>query len=183
MIIVVSTSSPLVSLAAFDEDHHVVYSAEEFVAKNASGWLLRHLDLVPNQPITGFVSDIGPGSFIGARVGITLVKVMAEMLQVSCGGVSAFDLISSTDIVAIPNRKTDWCLRLPGQPMQVTSEIPDSATFYRTGNPASVFPAAHRAAALLSGISWQSGLEFLPINEVPPSISQPSQPFATRVTA
>lgn len=182
MIIVVSTSSPMVSLAAFDEDHRLAYSAEEFLAKNASGWLLRHLDLVPNQPITGFVSDIGPGSFIGARVGITLVKVMAEMHQVFCAGVSAFDLISPGDAVAIPNRKSDWCLRLPGQPMKVTVDIPETAKFYRTGNPASVYPAAHRAGPLLSGLSWQSALDFLPINEVPPSISQPSQPFAARVS-
>jgi len=183
LIVVVSTSSPLVSLAAFDEDFQLLYTAEEFVAKNASGWLLRQLDLLPGRDISGLVSDIGPGSFIGARVGITLVKVLAEMHQVDCGGVSAFDLISSTETVAIPNRKSDWCLRSPGQPMLVTAEIPESAIFYRTGNPASVYPAAHRAGALLASVSWQSALDFLPVNEVPPSISQPAQPFAARVTA
>jgi len=182
LIVVVSTSSPVVSLAAFGENQQLIYSAEEALAKNASGWLLNQLDRAPNESITGFVSDIGPGSFIGARVGITLVKVLAEMSAVLCAGIPAFDLISLTDPVAIPNRKSDWCLRIPGQPMVVTTEIPRDALFYRAGNPGSTYPLAARAGQMLPGLQWKSAVDFVPINEIPPSISQPSQPYAARVT-
>ena len=181
MIVVVSTSSPVVSLAIFRENHELVYSADESLAKNASGWLLSRLSQAAPDPITGFVTDVGPGSFIGARVGITLVKMLAELHGVPCAGITAFDLISPKEPVAIPNRKSDWCLRIPGQPMVVTPEIPSDVHFYRAGNPDSVFPSSARAGQLLAQLSWQSAVDFVPVNEVPPSISQPNQPYAARV--
>lgn len=126
------------------------------------------------QDATGFVADVGPGSFIGTRVAVVMAKAYAFQFGVRCAGVSAFDLIDRSGTVIIPSRKGEFFVRGPGNVPFRTTELP-SGVFYGYGvaEREPTFPTASKAASLIEEMEWVEPAALIPQPLVEPSISQP----------
>lgn len=130
---------------------------------------------------TGFVADVGPGSFTGVRVGIVLAKTLAYRLNVRVAGADAFDLISPSRVVVLPSKKLEYFVRRPGQAPVRTSIVPDGDWVgFGVPDHEEVFPEAARFGALMNVLQWQGPIEFVPNYLIEPSISTPKKPFARR---
>ncbi len=155
---------------------------EQMLKTGASGMLLVGLRECLSEvtaelaQVTHFVADTGPGSFIGARVAVTLAKTLAYAQGTKCAGVNAFDLIAPDKTVVIPNRRGEWFLRVPGQSVERVNAIPGDAAGYGADITEQAFPHASRSA----GLSLQSvDPELLmPTYLVEPNISTPKSPYA-----
>lgn len=122
MILVVSTSSNLASFAVFDEGKLVLDGSRE--APRASSEALcslieeSGLDLAQ---VRLFVADTGPGSFMGVKVGVAMVKMWALAGGAPAAGVSAFDLIEGGGDV-LPARAGQIYRRTPEGPVMEPGE-------------------------------------------------------------
>lgn len=128
------------------------------------------------ESATGFVADVGPGSFTGVRVGVTLAKTFGYLGSVPTAGVPAFDLISRELPAVVPNRKGEWFLRLPGQTAELVRELPAEFVGYGAGDP-ETFPDPARVAGLLGKLRWVGAEALTPAYLVEPSISQPKRAY------
>ena len=113
--VVFSTSSPVASVALFVDGKAQIQS--EPTDRNASGTSIRLLDSLLAEAglslsdVSAFGADVGPGSFTGVKVGVTLAKTFAYVHGKPCAGFSSFDLISPAKDVAIPCRKDLYLYR------------------------------------------------------------------------
>lgn len=183
MIVAFSTSSPWASVALLDASGPVASDRRE-AAGAAGAACLRMLEsLLASAGLTvgdlaGCVADVGPGSFSGTRVGVTLAKTLAFALGVRAAGVDAFDLIDPSTQVAIPVRRATYLLRRPGE-APVLSESVEGATGYGAAFDAQHFPQADRVE--VGRLQWVQPRELVPVPLLEPSISTPKKPFAPRV--
>lgn len=181
MILVLSTSSPVVSVAVFAEDGAMVTSARTMADHNASGGVSLLVARILSESrievsdLTHVSADIGPGSFIGTRVAVTMAKSMAYALNIQTSGITSFDLIDPNQDVFIPNKKGEWFLRQPNQPPSLVTQIPLKSLGYGAGPRPEVFPDANRwdrtAASPVT-----SPFDLVPAYLVEPSISQSKRP-------
>lgn len=186
MIVAFSSSSPLISVALIDigAQPHVLAQRDQRVSKGAGEVLLVGLQecLIEARAsladATYFAADVGPGSFIGVRVAVTLAKTLAYSLGRPCLASTAFDLMAPENPVAIPNRKGEWFVRTPGHApvlwAEAVSQLPQDLVSYG-GIANDVFPHAARFAAL--ALEPMAPELLLPQYLVPPSISNPKTPF------
>lgn len=130
------------------------------------------------RDVRRIVADVGPGSFTGTRVGVTMAKTLAYANGGEVAGVSAFDLIAPGMTVALPLKKGEWWLRRPGQSPQRQLEQPEIGTLgYGAGFEHPVFPEAARVAAILGKLDWVSPNDLVPHYGVEPSISKPNRAY------
>jgi len=182
VIVAFSTSSPIASVALITSSGEVVAAAQREARMNASGACLALLEALifgRQFEVEGYLADLGPGSFTGVRVGVTLAKTMAFAHGVQCGGAPAFDLISTKDLVVVPNKKGEFFWRPVGEAPAIHTELPgESFVGYGTGVEEPRYPlAANFAPLLASGIQWLQPEALLPRYLVEPSISTPNKPF------
>lgn len=180
MIVAFSTSSPLASVALYSDDWALIGSREEQAPRAASSVCLKLLDeLLIEQDLTlreviAFGADVGPGSFTGVRVGVTLAKTLAFAQGAQCFGASSFDLISRVDTVVLPSKKGEWFVRRVGESPMKTADMP-SLNFvgFGPGVESPVYPHASRfeRAELLKPE------KLLPAYLTEPAISQPNKPY------
>lgn len=168
-MLVLSASGAQVSVALFEDAVlRSVQSRES--GHRASQALIELTDLLLAEArlalteVDVFAADRGPGSFIGVRVGITLVKSWAYALDKPCAGISAFDLIP--DGSTIQSRKGFYFVR-------------DSAGLVRleAGDRSSELPNASRAKVM--SLVEVAPEQLLPDYVLEPSISTPKVPYAT----
>ncbi len=161
----------------------------------ASGTCIELLDLALSKSdsvlrdVRLFVADSGPGSFVGIRVGITLAKSLGKVLGRQCASISAFDLIDPSRAAAIPRRKGEWWLRLPGEePLAVSDDAllrrlaidssgARAVSGYGSQFSEPTFPIADRAGPLLQLLRPEAPEALLPMYLAEPSISTPKRPF------
>ncbi len=182
MIVAFSTSSPIASVALLSESGEILGSGCEDARMNASGACLRILRSLLNAhpgTISGYLADLGPGSFTGVKVGVTLAKTMAMAEGVLAGGVAAFDLISPIGLVVLPSKKGEFFWRRPGGgSVEVHQGLPDELFVgFGVGIEAPVYPLAARFGALLLNLTLGDPVRLNPKYILEPAISTPNKPF------
>lgn len=180
MTLALSTSSPQVSVALFEADRALKASFTRDAPRAASGAVidLVHMVLADAEcelrDLRLIAVDIGPGSFTGTRVAVTIAKVWADELDIPTLPVSAFDLIAVDRAVTIPNRKGEAFVRRVGaEPNLVALPLPVAATGYGEAASTLRYPDASNLADVEDWSQTVSALELLPAYLVEPSISQP----------
>ena len=127
----------------------------------------------------GFVADIGPGSFTGVRVGVTLAKVLAWSHSKQAAGLSSFDLIDSVNAVFVPSKKAEWFVRIAGEePFRTERPLELGTTGYGSGIVDPTYPSASGFASRLDALEWVSPEQLVPLYLIEPSISQPKAAYA-----
>lgn len=171
----------MASVALFDGDR--VWSDVREVPRAASGACLQMLEQLlagagaELADVDQFVADIGPGSFIGVRVAVMLAKTLAHVNDGSVRGVTSFDLISPSEVIAFPSRRGEWFVRVPGEPATRTSDMPTHAVGYGLEGVVPTYPSAARAIALLDSAPLMRPEDLRPEPLMEPSISQPKVPY------
>lgn len=178
MIVAFSSSSPVCSVALFDESGCLLDGDQADANQNASAKLLAMLDALLTKRgatldyATGFLADIGPGSFTGTRVAVMLAKVMAYGRAVPVAGASSLDLIGGA--CAIPNRKGEWFFcRGSGDPPELVTELPPDCRGYGAAFGEQSYPLASGFDAIWDRLRWTDAFTFVPDYLVAPSISTP----------
>lgn len=185
MILVISATSPLVSAACVDRvSGEVLAAAEKNAPRAASGAAFELLETLllqigrRREDIQAVAADIGPGSFTGVKVSVTLAKSLAYALGVPAAGISAFDLVCRDRVVAIGGKPGHWFVRDPGsEPECRAGAFPSGALGYGPGVEDPVFPAAFRADAVVGGLKYQEPAQLQPLYVAEPNISVPKTPY------
>lgn len=183
MILVFSSSSPLASVALFDEGGLLLGEDAREVPIAASGALVEmSLSLLRGEQkrtedVTLFGADLGPGSFTGTRVAVTLAKTFAFVVGARCVGFTSFDLIDPSVTVAIPSKKGEYFVRRAGEIPFRTVERPDDPFLLGFGPwfEEGVRPLASHAGPLLKGVATLSPEALVPEYWIEPSISVPKK--------
>jgi hypothetical protein len=163
----ISTSSPMVTVAIL-EDGVVLASRTESAPMRASGAVMRLLDEL-GASVDLYVADVGPGSFTGVKVGVTIAKTLAFAEGVKVAGLSAFDLINPSGSAAVPSRKGKHLVR----DSSGTDELPSDHR--RVELAVKGFPSAENAALLHGRLQPMDPVELMPNYVLEPSISTPKK--------
>jgi len=186
VIVAFSTSSPLASVALIDADGSIIASSEDWAPMAASGACLGLLDKL--MAGTGrslsdaelFLSDLGPGSFNGVKVGVTLAKSLAFAFGKRAGGARSFDLIAKDKAVAFPSKRGEWFFRSVGREPVRLQELPcEEFIGFGPGIDPLIYPRAEKFSTLLDQIQPVAPELLVPEYLIEPSISQPKAAFRT----
>jgi tRNA A37 threonylcarbamoyladenosine modification protein TsaB len=170
MILCISTSHPVASVALVDGDQ-VVWSHRDLAPRSASAKCLEFLEGLDLGLLrTGFVADVGPGSFTGVKVGVTLVKTFGWLMNLPVAGVSSFDLIDARGPAKVGAKRGEYWLREPERQPKL---VVDPAASPESFEP----PLAERIAAVIDQLVWIEPAQLLPRYGAEPSISQPKRAF------
>jgi tRNA threonylcarbamoyladenosine biosynthesis protein TsaB len=173
--VVLSSSGPIASVALFGLDGSILSSASESAHMKASGTLLDLLDKClakAGRQLSEarlFVADIGPGSFTGVKVAVTMAKTLAFAGRIPVAAVTSFDLVDPKNIVAIPSKRGESFVRVPGQQPTIETLIPSGCIQGEE-------PLAERASPLLGSLVHSIPEVLVPLYVAEPSISKPRDP-------
>ena len=188
MIIGFSTSCAWSSVAAIDElTSTVLWQGALEAPQSASGACLALLQEMLAaglrlEDATLFCADIGPGSFTGVRVGVTLAKSFGFLYNRPVAGGNSFDLISRDLITVLPSKKGEFFVRVPGQDPVRTIDLPtESYVGFGPGVDPVTYPDAARFSLLVKDLIPVDAGSFVPKYLIEPSISIPKKPFAGQV--
>ncbi|MBC8064324.1 MAG: tRNA (adenosine(37)-N6)-threonylcarbamoyltransferase complex dimerization subunit type 1 TsaB [Chlorobia bacterium] len=185
MIVGFSTSSAWTSVALISPEGEVVASSRVLAPMQASGACMALLDEILKgsgrtlKEATLIAADLGPGSFTGVKVSVTIAKTMAFALGIKATGASSFDLISLTQTVVMPSKRGEFFIRVPGQE-PIRQEVLPEGEFvgFGPGIEDEVFPDASRFADLASELKPVQPELLVPNYLIEPSISQPKKPLS-----
>ncbi len=177
MTLVVSTSSPLASLALFEgSDLVAAMECGEGRAHQALFDMLeRMLDGRPREIVDTLVADVGPGGFTAVRIGVAFAKTWSRFEGIELRAVSAFDLISPGGTAAIGVRRGSTVLRRPGQLLEHVAEVPDGVLGHGGAMVRLTYPHASRYRSEYSFPA--DPLSLVPDYILEPSISTPKRPL------
>lgn len=128
---------------------------------------------------TGFVADLGPGSFTGVKVGVTLAKSFAYLHSCLCAGVESFDLIHLDGAAAIPSKRNEYLVRSSSGDMaiilesEMSVEIPGYGAFFEQPT----YPDCARLVGQIDSLVWVRPEVLVPRYYLEPSISTPKKPL------
>jgi tRNA threonylcarbamoyl adenosine modification protein YeaZ len=175
----------MASVALIAADGKVIASRDRHAPMQASGACIELLDEalyatgMSLQSATLFAADLGPGSFTGVKVAVTLAKTFAFSRRVQCAGADSFDLISPADTVVLPSKKGEWFVRRQGEVPVKQDQLPDEHfRGYGPGIDEPIYPQAANFVRLLSVLEPVQPERLLPNYLIEPSISLPKQPFS-----
>ena len=167
----------MVSVAVFDREGGAIYEGARPSQGRASEACLAMLAESAIEPaeVSLWLADLGPGSFTGTRVGVVLAKTFAWTFDTRAGGLAAFDLIDPHAIVALPNRKNEWLIRIPGEPPKLAEAGSTEGVGYAPGLSEEHFPRAAAFSQWIGKIEPVPPELLVPGYVVPPSISIPKR--------
>lgn len=184
-VLVLSTSSPQAAAALLDGTRVIAFRSQH-APRQAEAALFQVIASVLEEAeasladIGGFIADVGPGSFTGVRVGVTVAKTLAWAQGARVGGVPSFDLIAD-GTVAVPSRRDMYLLRdEPGaapREVSATDQALTGASGYGKAFSAPLYPDPRRAVLCLEGLRWIAPEELLPWYVLEPGISTPKTPY------
>lgn len=180
MIFAFSTSSPIVSVAVFSAGGDELFFGEQDSNQAASNACLSLLGQSGFDVMSGslFLADLGPGSFTGTRVGVSLAKTFAWAGGGQCGGASAFDLISLDQTVVFPSKRGEWFVRAVGGEVTRSETLPGSSFVgFGPSIESPTYPSARRFVSLLNRLDRIAPETLVPLYLIDPSISTPKQPL------
>jgi hypothetical protein len=185
VIVAFSTSSPWASVAAISENGVVLWEDAEEAPRRAGAACMAMVERLnerfPLSSCTLFAADIGPGSFTGVRVGVTLAKTFGYVHHQPVAGADSFDLIAHDAVAVLPSKKGEYFVRRPGEAPFRTNELPDEPFLgFGPGIDPSLMPMARRFAFLLDRLEPTTAELFVPEYLIQPSISTPKKPYAQR---
>jgi len=173
-----STSSPLVSVALWDDAGQLLLARQlraDRAASAATAQLVQQaLAEVGSSlaEVKAWAVDVGPGGFTSVRVGVTMAKTWAWATGAGLASVSSFDLLPC-EVGYVPGRRGTVLVRQNGE-VSAVAVPPEAAKGYGSPDREDVFPQAERTnwAALELG----SPMTVLPDYVNPPRISLPKDP-------
>lgn len=184
MIAAFSTSSAVASVALLERDGRLIAAAAEDAPMRASGACLKMLrQLLKDSGIgvgdlEGFAADLGPGSFTGVKVAVTLAKTFAFAHHKPTFGATSFDLIAPDRVVVFPSKRGEWFVRRLDGSVETSTELPDEVFIgFGPGVEPAVFPLAERFSALMEALDPVEPLHLVPAYFLAPSISTPKKPY------
>jgi tRNA threonylcarbamoyl adenosine modification protein YeaZ len=184
VIVALTTSSPRAGVALFREDGTVIGGLGLPADMAASGACLKMLrELLDRHALnlgdaTLFAADLGPGSFTGVKVGITLAKTWAYALGVPVAGVPSFDLIDPNGTVVMPSKRGEFFVRRVGSDPIRTKELPaEEFRGFGPGVEPATYPTAEAFAAVIPQLSRLSPEALVANHLMEPSISTPKKPY------
>ncbi|MFI5387028.1 MAG: tRNA (adenosine(37)-N6)-threonylcarbamoyltransferase complex dimerization subunit type 1 TsaB [Fimbriimonadales bacterium] len=188
MIIAVSTSSPQSSVALLSDGGSLLWSGSELAPHAASGACIRLLRTGLEQigmrlaDVAMVAADLGPGSFTGVRVGVTLAKSLAYVAGAKAAGAEAFDLIDPEGTVVLPSRRGEWFVRRPGSAPERLDSLPEGPfAGFGIGVKEQTYPEARRFASLVDRLCPIQPELLVPAYHMEPSISMPKKPYGVNV--
>lgn len=182
MILCVSTSSPLASVAALEGDR-LLHSLETMAPRGSGGAILQLTERMladlglELEAFELFVADVGPGGFTGVRVGVALARAWAWALRTQVGSVSSFDLIDPFRDVALPVRKGLYVVRFTEGRTESATTPPAGSVGYGPDAAQPIYPRASNLRHAVNRIERSEPHRLLPAYFSAPNISQPSRPF------
>lgn len=180
MILALSTSSPKVVVATyFGLERTGVW--QEDSARNASGKVLEILsrEKLDLETVESILIDVGPGSFSGVKVGVTMAKMWSWSMKIPLYPITSFDLIDRNSDVAIGSKVGEVFLRRANGEVDIvpTTSLDDSTVGYWRGQSGEgSMPLFDEN--LLRDVVLKSPFdpaELVPFYVGQPSISQPKQ--------
>jgi tRNA threonylcarbamoyl adenosine modification protein YeaZ len=169
--VLISTSSQVVSVAIF-ENASVLRVLSEEAPRRASGTALRLLEEVlagiGKGEVEVWAADLGPGSFTGVKVGVTLAKTLAYALGKKAAGFASFDLIDA-GAAAVRSRKGMYLVRDD----EGVEELPEDHARVVAANRS--LPSA--ANGRFDSLVVVAPEELMPNYVLEPSISKPKKAF------
>lgn len=183
MIAAFSTSSRVCSVALFNPHGLCLGSLdrdEPFAAGHATLDMLDHLlqrESVGRKDLTGFLADLGPGSFTGTRIGVVLAKTLGALACVHTGGIGSHRLIHPSATVVFPSKRGEWFIFRGDEPERSLTLPDEPFVGFGPSVEPSVYPHAERFADVWSEIQWTDPIHLLPRYCIDPSISTPNKPF------
>lgn len=186
MILALSSSSAMTSVALIDSNGGILFSATREWKNRALEAFSEMLSELPVSlsEVDLFVADLGPGSFTGTRVGVTLTKSLAYAQSKPCSGCDSFDLIAANRTVVFPSKRGEWFVRVPGEavfrteePLDVLKQRYSDLVGFGLGFEDFAYPSAEKVAEIRGRLVPSSPAELLPIYLIEPSISTPKKPI------
>jgi tRNA A37 threonylcarbamoyladenosine modification protein TsaB len=183
VIVAFSTSSEWASVAAISTAGELLWDGQLHAPRAAGAACMKLLEQMPYtlKDASVFAADTGPGSFTGVRVGVILAKTFGYLYDKRVSGADAFDLISAAETVALPSKRGEYFLRVPGEEPYRTETLPlDDVQGYGLAFQNPRPPHAKRFAALARELVLTEAEAFVPEYLIQPSISTPKKPYARR---
>lgn len=181
----ISTSSPRASVAVGTGGD--VFSRNELGHRRATELPFAMLDDIFGETklkledVDLLIADVGPGSFTGVKVGVTIVKTLAYSVGRMTAGILAFDLIAIGMPVAISIRRDTHLVRTDSGIVSVSDigDIPANAVGQGVWTQSPVFPDAANAAPLIDDLEQLAPERLVPRYFADPGISKPRRPYPT----
>ncbi len=182
MIVAFSTSSEWASVAAIMPDGELLWEGQEHAPRRAGAACLKLVEAMPFslEDASVFAADTGPGSFTGVRVGVILAKTFAYLYDKPVAGANAFDLIALNSTAALPSKKGEYFVRVPGSEPYRTELLPAGVRGYGAAFDEPAPPHAKHFAALAASLELTTAEAFIPEYLIQPSISTPKKPYLRR---
>lgn len=178
MKLALSTSSPVVSVALWDDSGHLVMARQRRADRSASA---ATAELVEEAlaacgktlaDVTTWAVDVGPGGFTSVRVGVTMAKTWAWATGAPLASVSSFDLLPG-DVGYVPGRRGTVLVR-QSEEVEIMASPPAGARGYGASVLEDVYPLAERVD--WANLTLGSPMPVLPDYVNPPRISLPKDP-------
>lgn len=119
------------------------------------------------------VVDVGPGSFTGIKVAVTMGKVLGYALNLTVSPILAFDLLPDSDSVAVGIKRGQWAMREGGETRIVSSENPPAPVWHAAHDENSNKHSFEHLDRILDGLEFADPASLMPYYATEPSISKP----------